>query len=445
MPDRSSVGDGARLEPASADPSEATRWPPLETLHSSLIGIAATFMSLAPRFLPVLLTTIAVVSVIETLRAGRTPRQVVADVFAPLAMRFGLAFFVFGALSALWSGDRALALTSVTQISLLVLATGANIILLPPLLARLPARRANRFVRALPLGLALGLAYLLVEFATGNAVSLAVVSRFPSLVESAKEVERQGGRIVGFLPFFLDRNVAAMTLLVPAGLVAARAWLPEPAGQWAGWALLAAAALAITVSWSGAAKLAGMAGAAAAFAVFRWQARAIHALMALLIAGVVLALPLGHLPSRMGMETAGWLPPSFRERAMIWDRTASAVRRNFLFGVGAQQTRYQDGDQRVRVEGVIGERRPLGWHAHNVVLQTWLELGAVGALLLLGLGLASLRAIAAMPSRRQPAAAAVFAMVLAIGVTGWGIWQPWLAAIVGMAAVGLWLPRPATD
>lgn len=445
MPQRSMDQELPGGPPAggASEDRAARAWPVLETVHSSLIAMGAAFMGLAPRLLPSLLAVIAIVTVIEVLRSGRPGRQVLSDVFSPLPMRAAVALLAFAGLSSLWASDRLLALTSVVQVALLVLSAGALIALLPGHISRLPPTRKERFTRAVPIGFLLGLAFLVVEFATGNALSLAFVNHFPAIVgDSAKDAVRQGDRVVGFMAFYLDRNVAALMLMLPATVVATMLWLPRPLALWLAVTGVVVALGVAAVSASSTAKLAAVVGGLAAIAVARWPQPAMRTISALLAAGIVLALPLGHVPSLLGMETAPWLAPSARERAMIWDRTATAARRTPIAGTGVQSTRFQEADRTVKVDGLQGERRQLGWHAHNVVLQTWLELGAIGALLLLALGVTSIRAIAGLATDRQPAAMALVAMVVGVGLTGWGMWQPWLIASFGMSLCALWVTQP---
>jgi O-antigen ligase len=107
-----------------------------------------------------------------------------------------------------------------------------------------------------------------------------------------------------------------------------------------------------------------------------------------------------------------------------------------VFGIGAQSTRFQSSGT-MTIPGIAGERRELGWHAHNFILQAWLELGAVGAALLMLFALALLRTLALQPPAARIAGAATFAAGLAIAVTGWGLWQSWLIAAIGLATLGV--------
>ena len=89
---------------------------------------------------------------------------------------------------------------------------------------------------------------------------------------------------------------------------------------------------------------------------------------------------------------------------------------------------------------------PLPLHPHNAVLQVWLELGAVGALIGLGLLLAILRAIGRMLDNRLPRAAALgmFTSGLALASFSFGIWQSWwLSSILFSAAFLISTLQPA--
>jgi exopolysaccharide production protein ExoQ len=72
-----------------------------------------------------------------------------------------------------------------------------------------------------------------------------------------------------------------------------------------------------------------------------------------------------------------------------------------------------------------GRRVP---HPHNIFLQIWLELGAIGAALALGLGLVALWQIGTLPAWVQVGANGLFAAGAAVGASGFDLWQTWLFA-----------------
>ena len=77
----------------------------------------------------------------------------------------------------------------------------------------------------------------------------------------------------------------------------------------------------------------------------------------------------------------------------------------------------------------------LSTHSHNIYLQTWLELGLIGAVLLTLFGLSILRAISLLGPRLQPYAYATFASAVAMGSSSYGIWQVWYMALFAFCAV----------
>jgi hypothetical protein len=415
-------------------------WPLVETIESTLLGISLAILGIAPRAGAFVLCALAIATSIEAIRSWPPwtfRRSVMAEILSSPAVAL-FALIGWACISATWASEPAFTVTSVGQIAAIVAGAGVTGYLLPAQMAALPPQRRRRFVRAVLLGFLIGLSFVAVEFVSANAVSHLLFARFPRLMgDNAKDFVRDGGKLLGFLPFYLDRNVAALTLGLPGVAVALRYYLPPDRSAWGIALALGAAVVVIAFSWSGAAKLAAVAGLVAA-AAWSWrpgEARLI--LQALLIAGIVLAVPIAELPVKLGLDQGAALPPSARERIAIWGHTAAAVREAPLRGIGAQSTRFMSAQERMRVEGVTGERRALGWHSHNVVLQTWLELGAIGAGLLLWTLLAFVRAIGRWDERMQPAGAALIVMVMAIAVTGWGMWQPWLVAAIGIASVGL--------
>ena len=80
-----------------------------------------------------------------------------------------------------------------------------------------------------------------------------------------------------------------------------------------------------------------------------------------------------------------------------------------------------------------------GWragpHAHNVFLQTWYELGAVGALLFMVAGSGVILSFAHLARATQPYVLAHFTALVTMLAFGWGLWQSWLMAVAGLAAL----------
>jgi O-antigen ligase len=306
---------------------------------------------------------------------------------------------------------------------------------LPPLLATLDDRRRRWFMRGIPIGATFALGFILIEELTGHALVLKALAAFPGLLgDNAKEIVRAGGRIVGIEPYYLNPSVASALLLAPPLLLALSLWRPKGLRAIVLTLASLAAGAAVLLSVSETAKIAALAAIVAFAFARRWPRGTLHVLAAILVLGTVLALPIGRLPYALELQDVDWLPVSARERVLIWHHTAETAARRPLFGIGAQSTRLQETAVTASRPADILDRQ-LGWHAHNVYLQSWLELGAAGTLLLLAAGLAAVRAALALHPAALAFAAALVASVMTIAATGWGMWQPWLIGNVAAAAV----------
>jgi O-antigen ligase len=119
-------------------------------------------------------------------------------------------------------------------------------------------------------------------------------------------------------------------------------------------------------------------------------------------------------------------------RFYIWDFTGKRIAERPLVGWGLDSARaIPGGKELIRLDQ---ERLPL--HPHNAPLQVWLELGVPAAVLfalLLGRLWLRLGAIA-WPPLFAAASGGSFAAICVLLSAGWGIWQEWWLATLGLAA-----------
>lgn len=135
-----------------------------------------------------------------------------------------------------------------------------------------------------------------------------------------------------------------------------------------------------------------------------------------------------------------WLSPSAAQRIVIWNNAAAHIKEKPVLGAGFDATRalYSKKDRVLYKfpDEILGRswgptlHEPIPLHPHNAVLQVWLELGAVGAAIMLVLLLAVIRAIDRTIEDRVRRAAALGALTtgLAIACLSFGIWQSWWLA-----------------
>jgi O-antigen ligase len=181
-----------------------------------------------------------------------------------------------------------------------------------------------------------------------------------------------------------------------------------------------------------------LAGGAAAFAVYRLRPRLGMSLLAAgWMAASLMVVPAASTLYGAGAYRAGWLPDSARHRIVIWGHTARLVADAPLLGAGIGAARALNGAEDAAAPSAPGSRFRLSTslHSHNAYLQVWFETGAVGALILLGLGLLVLRALARFAGDIQPYLAATFAACALLVASAYSIWAPWFMASLAMAAI----------
>ncbi|WP_458096196.1 O-antigen ligase family protein [Roseomonas sp. WA12] len=326
-----------------------------------------------------------------------------------------LALAGWAALSALWAPDQEWALASAGTLAGLVLLGGAGAIVVEE--EGPAARRALAW--CILAGLVAGLGLALLDHATGQWVR-ATVRGLPGT--------RPG------LEFGLKPAASVMALLLPLVL------RPRMAAIWR-WLLLLAGAGAILLLPGDTAKLAALAGVAVA-ALVTLLGRAVSSLMAIILAGAMLAAPL-LVPLALRPELATQAPPTALHRMLIWDFALERAAERPLLGWGMEASRNLPGgrDKPSRESmarlGVTpdGERawllapgvERMSLHPHNGALQIWLELGWVG------LGLAAL-AVLAMAWGTGPVVAGVIASAAVTFLASFGVWQGWWIATQALAA-----------
>jgi len=116
---------------------------------------------------------------------------------------------------------------------------------------------------------------------------------------------------------------------------------------------------------------------------------------------------------------------SARHRIEIWGRAATRVPDAPLLGHGidAARTMPPRAGETSRFDTLTDHLFPL--HPHNAFLEIWLELGALGVALAIGLIFSLSAAIGRLPPRLIPFATAQLAAASVLGGVAYGVWQAW--------------------
>src|SRR5262249_31808759 len=127
---------------------------------------------------------------------------------------------------------------------------------------------------------------------------------------------------------------------------------------------------------------------------------------------------------------------SAQHRIVIWGYTSSLIAASPLLGSGINTARALNDPDGLDTPLAPGSefRLTTNLHSHNGYLQTWYETGAVGALILLGIGLLVLSTLMRATIEIQPCLYATFVTFALLGGSSFSLWAPWFMASFAFAA-----------
>ena len=407
---------------------------PSDRVVATFFCIAAAASIIAARSTAVVLPVLFVM-VMALARAERVPlRTLVKPVPEALPVA---ALLMFGMLSAAWSADAGVTLATTVTAMLALFAWLA----IHRWLGEQPIRRIRHTAIWFVIAVLVGGGVLLTELFSDQLIRRAIIDAF-GLIPTAPNRHYwldAGGR-VRVPDWDLNRSVAVANMLLwPAVLCAFCCW--------AGWTrrvlaflLIVGTAVATGVSNHETSKLAIAAGLLC-FGLASLRPRLAIGLMALVwtvaVLGSVPAARIAYDP--LALHEASWLQGTAQARILIWSNVADRVADAPIIGSGVRSGLVLSDREELaqnHPQGTRGETE-VPRHAHNVYLQTWFELGLIGAALFLVAGLAALRALARMSERAQPYALATFAVFMAEIFSSWEVWQGWFVALFALTLVYL--------
>jgi O-antigen ligase len=397
----------------------------------SLLVLAVGAPLVAPHTLPFVFA--ALVAGFLAAAAVRGNLESAVPQRAPVTLHLA-AFLLYALLSAVWAMDPAGTALAVSLAILVALGTFALI----QLFGEEPYANMVHMAEGVWAAYLVALLYLAIEIATGqgiklwlyNLIGLSQADLHPGFFTWS------GNHLVAISDVDLRRNLAPVTLFLwPAALCALGTFTRER-GPAVSSAIVVLAGAVIALATHGTSKLA-LTGALIVFAA-AWLAPRLTG--RLVVSGWVIAcvavLPAALIAHRLDLHNAAWLEPSTRHRIIIWNYTAEQVLKAPWLGVGARTTYVLGPRLEQTLETPPDEqfRRTLSTHSHSVYLQTWFELGLIGATLLTLLGLAILQAIRALQVPLQRYAYATFVSAAIMAASSYGMWQIWFIAMFGLSA-----------
>jgi O-antigen ligase len=402
---------------------------PLLLLTAAWTGSGVVLYLWVPLFLPTLLLLSPVAPVAWYVATSRRLPQ-----HKPTPITFVLVMAgAYLALNTSWSLSPETAYVSLVMYLLFVLAWYVTSNTLP--------QSDTDVLQAMAIGLYAGLVVagtaLFVETASHQWVRRAFMSWLPALRANPRDMVVEGDRVTVLMYYLINRNVAAMTMLFwPISLMAT---LLAPAGRRRYWWLagLTPIAAGVLVSGHATSKIAFV-GAAMAFVAFQYAPTATRRAIAWSwTATILLVAPLATLAYHSQLYLSPWLPHSAQHRIVIWGYTSHLIAHAPILGSGINTARAVNDADGVGVAFAPGSEFPLttNLHSHNIYLQAWYETGAVGALMLLAIGLLVLGASSRAPKEVQPYLYASFTTCALLGGSSFSLWQPWFMGSFGFVAV----------
>lgn len=394
-------------------------------IAAATLAVTAALLPLAGIFAPLgiaPLSGLAALACLPLVWQERYRTAIPIPISIPV-LSLGLA--VWAALTALWAIDIREALTGAGKQAL---STIAGLVTVAAVLSLDEAGR-RRIARALLIGVLAATLLLAYEYLSHRGLSAAIAALKHHPIVGNKSPLNRGGSVL----FLCAITCAAGYRLGPA--------------RWPVAAALAATSI-MFLGDSLSTMLAVTGAVATALLVWFSPRRGLKLLMAA-VAALWIAMPVAasRIPDpHSTFQNWTWLPLSAHHRTTIWGFTGRHLAEKPLLGWGMEASRRIPGaDEEIRLwrsdaegrrinVGITESMLPL--HPHNAVLQIWLELGAVGALLTAGLLIAVLTAIDRLdPGDRAGRAIAAGGLTggLLIACVSYGIWQSWWQASLWLA------------
>ena len=402
-------------------------------LFSAVFFLAPLITSVFPKLAPLFMPLVAFAMILAALRRGLGWKALLAP---SAALALGAIFALYVLLNASWAWNP---IAGFEKASILL---GAILLVFAAAAASniLDDRLAHRAAMAFVAGASLGTLFLLVEFMTDGAITRFAMNTIPAIrPDKAKRLVISDSVVTGLNMSKFDQNVTFVMLHLWPGLLMLRALAsPRCAPMMA--LFFGMTATAILFSEQSSSQVALLGSAVVFILAWKWHHVTIRGLAVAWCLAFALVLPLNFLAYDAGLHLSESLPSSFKARIIIWEFTSERTLEHPWLGTGVNSTRERDAagvdeiQPAEQPEGFV-YKRTTAHHAHSIFLQSWYELGAVGAALMAMAGALVALRIGSLPREAQPFACSTFAASALIGAFAWGMWQTWFMTAIALAAL----------
>ena len=360
------------------------------------------------------------------------------------AMAACLVLAIYVLLNASWSVDPTTGLRKAAIFASLILMSFTAV----RSVAMLDKQTYYRFGLFFAAGVFAGAVFILAELLTHGLSTSFAMNWIPILYpHSPENIEITQGQIVSVKPDQLNRNVGIVILGLWPGLLGLHS-LKGHIRTIAIAFLFATVGAVVTISSHAASQVALLGSTIVVIAMWHWPRYVVRALTILWCLSFVVVIPASLVAYQNELHLETWLPDTARQRIIIWQYTAEQALKHPWVGVGIKSTPVLNQQQTSagtdQPEGFIFPRS-LGSHAHNIYLQTWFELGAVGAFLLAVAGAAVISLITLLRASAQPFAAGTLAAFATVAAFSWSMWQVWFMCAAALLPIYLRIAAAAAE
>lgn len=394
-------------------------------------GIGLAVVLIFPRTSPFVLLLLALAPAALAVSGGVPWRDLGRP---PVAVALLMAIYLLA--NCLWSEARVDALGKSALFAAIVLA----IWLARYGLTRMPTAILERMAAVGLYAFGAAMLFLMFEEYTAHLIKRTVFTLLPFTRPDPKHIASQEGGVVSDVFLYIsNRSIGLFTLaLWPMLMLLAKGCVLETPGwrRLAAGGLLALSAATLAKSQHDTSVIALALSIVAAVVALRFKGLALGMVALAWIVSTLLVIPIASYAYHgQKLYQSKSLPLSARHRIIIWGYTAEQIPKAPLLGIGIESGKLRDARATHEQPPDHEYPRRTGTHSHNVFVQTWYELGAVGAVLLCALGLSILVAIGRLAPQLQPFALGAFVTSAAMAAFSWGMWQPWFMAGFGLCAM----------
>ena len=289
------------------------------------------------------------------------------------------------------------------------------------------------------IALIFGVLYLGFEIATGQWLKLHLYRALEipqPWLRPHVNFSWRNGQLMSIAASDLTRNITPLTMLLWASLLVAQRVIGTAWARKFSIVLFLVTSLVVMKSEHETSKIA-LIWSSLIFAIAIWWSTvwSDRLLKAAWVFCCLAVIPATLALYKLDLHNSPSLQKSLRHRIIIWNHTSEETMKSPIIGIGAGMM-YQLDPGSEKLELSPGEQfSHVVPHAHNVYLQTWFELGAIGAAILTLFGLAVIERIRLLTPVAVPYAQAGLGAAMALAAASYGVWQPWFLAMFEMAFV----------